>query len=86
MKKQGTEIVDCSSAIDELLDNMTSVLANLSRRAGIEVREHTVFFSGLFYSQYSIIIPMENSNFFSQSTGKVSQLKVTIKKKFNKKF
>ncbi|XP_060583376.1 uncharacterized protein LOC132739642 [Ruditapes philippinarum] len=39
MKKQGTEIADCSSAIDELLENMTGVLANLSRRAGIENKD-----------------------------------------------
>ena len=37
LKQQGTEIADCSTAIGELTDHMTSVLANLNKRAGKHV-------------------------------------------------
>ena len=41
-------------------------------------------FLGLFYSRYWVIFPFKNSIFFSQSTGKNSQLKVTNWKKKSK--
>ncbi|KAL4221997.1 hypothetical protein ACF0H5_018043 [Mactra antiquata] len=36
IRKQGTEIIDTSVAIDELIDSMMKVLSNLRRKAGIE--------------------------------------------------
>ena len=37
LKEQGTEMADCSALIGELTDHMTSVLSNLSQKAGIQV-------------------------------------------------
>ena len=41
-------------------------------------------FFGLFHSRYFVVFPVENSNFFSQFTGKNSKLNVTKLKKMNK--